>query len=67
MPKIMRIFYDVVYDAICHLIDDDGFAMASHVACPPLLAVFPFLIFGTTLANFLGADQFSDLCDPSDL
>ncbi|EJL56878.1 MULTISPECIES: YihY/virulence factor BrkB family protein [unclassified Rhizobium] len=60
MPKIMRIFYDVVYDAICHLIEDDGFAMASHVALSTLLAVFPFLIFGTTLATFLGADQFSD-------
>jgi membrane protein len=56
----MRIFYDVVYDAICHLIEDDGFAMASHVALSTLLAVFPFLIFGTTLATFLGADQFSD-------
>jgi len=59
MPKIMRIFYDVAYDAICHLIEDDGFAMASHVALSTLLAVFPFLIFGTTLATFLGADQFS--------
>ncbi|MDQ0563902.1 membrane protein [Rhizobium mesoamericanum] len=59
MPKIMRIFYDVAYDAVCHLIEDDGFAMASHVALSTLLAVFPFLIFGTTLATFLGADQFS--------
>jgi membrane protein len=59
MPKIVRTFYDVAYDAICHLIEDDGFAMASHVALSILLAVFPFLIFGTTLANFLGADQFS--------
>lgn len=59
MPKIMRTLYEVVYDAICHLIEDDGFAMASHVALSTLLAVFPFLIFGTALANFLGADQFS--------
>ncbi|XAZ23123.1 YihY/virulence factor BrkB family protein [Sinorhizobium sp. B11] len=59
MPKFLRTFYDVVYDAICHLIEDDGFAMASHVALSTLLAVFPFLIFGTALANFLGADQFS--------
>ncbi|SCW88375.1 membrane protein [Rhizobium mongolense subsp. loessense] len=59
MPKIVRTLYDVGYDAICHLIEDDGFAMASHVALSILLAVFPFLIFGTTLANFLGADQFS--------
>ncbi|MGV2103336.1 MULTISPECIES: YihY/virulence factor BrkB family protein [unclassified Rhizobium] len=59
MPKILRTLYEVVYDAICHLIEDDGFAMASHVALSTLLAVFPFLIFGTALANFLGADQFS--------
>ncbi len=59
MPRFLRTFYDVVYDAICHLIEDDGFAMASHVALSTLLAVFPFLIFGTALANFLGADQFS--------
>jgi membrane protein len=59
MPKILRTLYDVVYDAVCHLIEDDGFAMASHVALSSLLAVFPFLIFGTALANFLGADQFS--------
>ncbi len=59
MPKVLRTLYDVVYDAICHLIEDDGFAMASHVALSSLLAVFPFLIFGTALANFLGADQFS--------
>lgn len=59
MLKVLRTLYDVVYDAICHLIEDDGFAMASHVALSILLAVFPFLIFGTALANFLGADQFS--------
>lgn len=59
MPKFLRTLYDVIYDAICHLIEDDGFAMASHVALSTLLAVFPFLIFGTALANFLGADQFS--------
>ncbi|WP_337269283.1 YihY/virulence factor BrkB family protein [Oryzifoliimicrobium ureilyticus] len=59
MAKLARRFYDVAYDAVCHLIDDDGFAMASHIALSTLLAVFPFLIFGTALANFLGADQFS--------
>ena len=35
--------------------------MASHVALSTLLALFPFLIFGTTLAGFLGADQFADI------
>ncbi|MGO4440840.1 YihY/virulence factor BrkB family protein [Rhizobium sp. RAF56] len=59
MLFIARTFYKVIYDAIFHFIEDDGFAMASHVALSTLLAVFPFLIFGTALASFLGASQFS--------
>ncbi|OJT99923.1 MAG: hypothetical protein BGN83_03440 [Rhizobium sp. 63-7] len=60
MPKFLRVAYKVCFDAFYHFSDDDGWAMASHVALSILLAVFPFLIFGTALANFLGADQFSD-------
>ncbi len=59
MQTVLRTLYKVVYDAIFHFIEDDGFAMASHVALSTLLAVFPFLIFGTALASFLGASQFS--------
>jgi membrane protein len=59
MPTIIRTLYKVIYDAVFHFIEDDGFAMASHVALSSLLAVFPFLIFGTALASFLGASQFS--------
>src|ERR1700753_1667084 len=59
MPIFVRTFYKVVYDAVFHFMQDDGFAMASHVALSTLLAVFPFLIFGTALASFLGASQFS--------
>jgi len=59
MPAIVRMVWKVVFDAIWHFSDDDGWAMASHVALSALLAIFPFLIFGTTLATFLGADQFS--------
>jgi membrane protein len=59
MPTIVRTLYKVLYDAVYHFIEDDGFAMASHVALSTLLAVFPFLIFGTALASFLGASQFS--------
>ena len=51
MLKLFRILYDVLYDAIWHFLEDDGFAMASHVALSTLLAVFPFLIFGAALAN----------------
>ncbi|MGY5805786.1 YihY/virulence factor BrkB family protein [Rhizobium sp. LEGMi12c] len=59
MPTALRTIYKVIYDAVFHFVEDDGFAMASHVALSTLLAVFPFLIFGTALASFLGASQFS--------
>lgn len=50
----------VTLDAINHFNDADGWAMASHVALSTLLAIFPFLIFATTLASFLGADRFAE-------
>ncbi len=59
MTTSLKIAYRVLYDALYHFTDDDGWAMASHIALSSLLALFPFLIFGTALAGFLGADQFS--------
>ncbi|TIU04136.1 MAG: ribonuclease BN, partial [Mesorhizobium sp.] len=50
----------VLYDAIGHFTTDDGWAMASHLAITSLMALFPFLIFATTLASFLGARAFAD-------
>lgn len=38
---------------------DNGWAIASHVALSILLALFPFLIFGTALASYLGVFDFS--------
>ena len=61
MRKPIRTTFKVAYDALYHFSEDDGWAMASHVALSTLLALFPFLIFGTTLAGFLGADQFADI------
>ncbi|SIQ64681.1 membrane protein [Rhizobium sp. RU35A] len=55
-----RMAFKVFYDAYCHFNEDDGWALASHVALSGLLALFPFLIFGTALAGFLGANSFSD-------
>ncbi|MFY8098953.1 MAG: YihY/virulence factor BrkB family protein, partial [Allorhizobium sp.] len=60
MPTFLRMLYKVGYDAFWHFTEDDGWAMASHVALSAILAVFPFLIFGTALASFLGADQFAE-------
>lgn len=34
--------------------------MASHLAISALMALFPFLIFATTLASFLGAEAFAN-------
>ncbi len=53
-------FKRVVYDAFGHFNDDDGWSMASHLAITALMALFPFLIFATTLASFLGAEAFAD-------
>ncbi len=39
---------------------DDGYAMASHIALAGLTAIFPFLIFVTSLAGFLGAQPLAD-------
>lgn len=59
MPVALKMAYKVIFDALWHFSDDDGWAMASHIALSTLLALFPFLIFGAALGNFLGADQFS--------
>ncbi len=50
----------VVWDAFGHFDADDGWSMASHLAISALMALFPFLIFATALASFLGAKAFSD-------
>lgn len=50
----------VILDAVNHFNNDDGWAMASHVALSILMALFPFMIFGTTLASFLGANAYAE-------
>jgi membrane protein len=50
----------ILYDALGHFNDDDGWSMASHLAISALMALFPFLIFATTLASFLGAEAFAE-------
>jgi membrane protein len=50
----------VLADALGHFNDDDGWSMASHLAISALMALFPFLIFATTLASFLGAEAFAE-------
>jgi membrane protein len=52
--RFLRQIRAVFGDAIGHLNEDDGWAMASHVALSALMAVFPFLIFVAALAGFIG-------------
>ena len=59
MRKIVAV-RRVLYDALGHFNDDDGWSMASHLAITALMALFPFLIFATTLASFLGAKAFAE-------
>ncbi len=59
MRKIVAV-RRVLFDMLGHFNDDDGWSMASHLAITALMALFPFLIFATTLASFLGAQAFSD-------
>ena len=56
----LRRTFNVLRDAIGHFVEDDGFAMASHVALSGLLAVFPLLIFIASLTAFFGLDGAAD-------
>lgn len=59
MPRILKAIRQIGADAFGHYLSDDGPAMASHVALSTLMAIFPFLIFATSLASFLGANAFA--------
>jgi membrane protein len=50
----MKNAWAVVRDALGHFRADDGWAMASNVALSALMAIFPFVIFVTALAGFIG-------------
>ncbi len=60
MIRTIVILKRISQDAFGHFNATDGWALASHVALSALLAIFPFLIFATTLAGFLGADRFAE-------
>ena len=56
MRKIIRL----ALDSAKGFEKDDGYAMASHIALSGLTAIFPFLIFVTSLAGFFGAQPLAD-------
>ncbi|EJF90993.1 YihY/virulence factor BrkB family protein [Bartonella tamiae] len=58
--KPIRYSWRVFINALGHYFRDSGSAFASHVALSGLLALFPFLIFATSLASFLGARAYTE-------
>lgn len=60
MAGFIKKSYRVGLDAFNHFNNEDGWAMASHVALSTIMAIFPFMIFGTALASYLGADAFAE-------
>lgn len=56
MTKVWRI----AWDALERFLEDDGWAIASHIALNGLMSLFPFLIVVTSLASFAGARPYGD-------
>jgi membrane protein len=56
----MRFVFRVLRDAFMRFSQDDGWAIASHIALSILTSLFPFLIFVTALAGFFGSASLAD-------
>jgi len=56
MRRTLRAFLDAYYG----FLDDDGWAIASHIALATLTSMFPFLIFLTAIAGFLGSKNLAN-------
>jgi membrane protein len=52
--------YRIALDAFWRFNDDDGWAIASHIALSALMSLFPFLIVVTALAAFFGSKELAD-------
>ena len=50
--RLLKLSFRITVDAVRHFLDDDGWAIASHIALSTLMALFPFLIVVTALAGF---------------
>ena len=59
--RVLQRSLRIAVDAFGHLIADDGWAIASHIALSTLMALFPFLIVVTALAGFFfGSKELAD-------
>jgi membrane protein len=56
----LRVAFHILYDAIMRFSGDDGWAISSHIALSILTSMFPFLIFVTALAGFIGSQNLAD-------
>lgn len=55
-----RVARAVLKEAILRLWSDDAFGLAGNVAFRALLAIFPFLIFTSSMAAFIGSRSMAD-------
>lgn len=60
MVKLALFCLSVLRDAVLKFNRDDGWAIASHVALSGLFALFPFLIFATSIAGFFELGDFTE-------
>lgn len=58
--QLLRHWLRTAIDAVYAFGDDDGWALASHIALSALLALFPFLIVLTALSGFAGSKDIAD-------
>jgi membrane protein len=58
--QLLRKAYRVALDALYAFGEDDGWALASHIALSAILALFPFLIFLASLAGYFGSKDIAD-------
>jgi membrane protein len=58
--RLLRRFFGIAFGAFYAFGEDDGWALASHIALSALLALFPFLIVLTALAGVLGSKGIAD-------
>jgi len=58
--RLLRRYLRIAIGAFYAFGNDDGWALASHIALSALLALFPFLIVLTALAGFLGSKDIAD-------
>ena len=58
--RLLKRIFRIALDALYAFGEDDGWALASHIALSALLALFPFLIVLTALAGFVGSKDVAD-------